>query len=270
MRTGGVGVWEEPARDRWQDVGWSGAGQCPQRPHLRRRPDLHRQEQVPLLSYHGGRCVSSATLVKDRFSPKSWKLPTHRFGQPIEVEGYVDDFLRDPKPTVKRLTQKMVEVMRSVTANAPDWCASRLVLLNCELICVQYGVVADVRTGTRGGRPKRRGACSGPKRPPSHSATSATSPRGARVGSIVKNGRFLRERERKGCLTFSRRRESRRSKRRSRAPCSSTERRLRLPTCPMPRLGPSCCPRTSTRPSGSRPQHAFPPSSPSSRAHSRL
>ncbi|GAA97148.1 uncharacterized protein L969DRAFT_43947 [Mixia osmundae IAM 14324] len=44
-----------------------------------------------------------------------------QFGETIDVEPYIDDFLKDPKPTVKRLTDRLQGSLRSLTVNAPDW-----------------------------------------------------------------------------------------------------------------------------------------------------
>ncbi|GAA5846307.1 hypothetical protein JCM11251_008027 [Rhodosporidiobolus azoricus] len=44
-----------------------------------------------------------------------------QFGANISVEPYVEEFLRDPKPAVKKLTQRIREEMISLTVNAPDW-----------------------------------------------------------------------------------------------------------------------------------------------------
>ncbi|KAL1916492.1 uncharacterized protein VTP21DRAFT_5683 [Calcarisporiella thermophila] len=43
------------------------------------------------------------------------------YGDPIFIEPYVEDFLRDPKPAVKRLTKEIQEAIERITVNAPDW-----------------------------------------------------------------------------------------------------------------------------------------------------
>ncbi|KAI9144086.1 hypothetical protein BKA69DRAFT_1058167 [Paraphysoderma sedebokerense] len=43
------------------------------------------------------------------------------YGTPIYVDKYVDEFVKDRKATVKKVTQIITEAMKTVTLNAPDW-----------------------------------------------------------------------------------------------------------------------------------------------------
>ena len=65
-----------------------------------------------------------------------------RHAVPIDVRPYVEDFLQDAKPAVKRLTKHIEQELRKVTVNAEDWCAptrsiSRILTIFVGSLCMQ-------------------------------------------------------------------------------------------------------------------------------------
>ncbi|KAL1917200.1 uncharacterized protein VTP21DRAFT_4856 [Calcarisporiella thermophila] len=43
------------------------------------------------------------------------------YGKPIKIDSYVEDFFKDPRPTVKRLTADVYAAVRRIGINAPNW-----------------------------------------------------------------------------------------------------------------------------------------------------
>ncbi|KAI9096195.1 hypothetical protein DFS34DRAFT_158095 [Phlyctochytrium arcticum] len=53
-----------------------------------------------------------------------WRTDVHvRYGKPIDVAPYVQEFKTDPKNAVKKLTTELDHALRKLTANAADWAA---------------------------------------------------------------------------------------------------------------------------------------------------
>ncbi|TPX63329.1 hypothetical protein SpCBS45565_g06707 [Spizellomyces sp. 'palustris'] len=51
-----------------------------------------------------------------------WRTFVHvRYGKPVDVASFVDDFKEEPRAAVKKLTAKLQTSLESVTINAPTW-----------------------------------------------------------------------------------------------------------------------------------------------------
>ncbi|RUO95604.1 hypothetical protein BC936DRAFT_143634 [Jimgerdemannia flammicorona] len=60
------------------------------------------------------------------YSTHLHRLLSPSYGEPISIEAYVDDFLKDEKVTAKRLTADIEKAIQKLSVNAPDWCVESL------------------------------------------------------------------------------------------------------------------------------------------------
>ncbi|KAK4513482.1 uncharacterized protein ATC70_005483 [Mucor velutinosus] len=67
-----------------------------------------------------------------------------RFGKPIQMDKYLDDFSKTPKATAKLVTKALEEALLSLTVNSPDWPNRKNAVMAREMLFPgEYGNMPD-------------------------------------------------------------------------------------------------------------------------------